>query len=88
MHYAVVKWIAPLIVVEIRPEEFDSPTASELLEKLSSFFKGAHVTVVTRSVDSSSEVRTRGLACPPELLTDPGLVWHELGLPEDPDIPF
>ena len=88
MRYAVTKWIAPLIVVEVAPHDFDGPHAIELEKKLSEHFRGASFALITPDLEPTSGIRARGLACPHDVLTDPNLTWHDLVLPSDPDVPF
>lgn len=88
MRYAIAKWIAPLVVVEVDPREFDGPGADDLMKKLNAHFRGAHFALITPDLEPDSGIRAKGLACPHEVLTDPALVWHELTMPDEPDVPF
>lgn len=88
MRYAVAKWIAPLIVVEVDPEDFDGEQADTLIEKLSIHFRGAHLCVITPDIEPASGIRARGLECPHDVLTDQNLVWHDLEMPDEQDVPF
>lgn len=88
MRYAVATWIAPLIVVEVDPGDFDGTDSVELEKRLSAYFLGASFVLVTPDPRQSSGIRSRGLAVPHNVLTEPDLVWHDLELPEEPDVPF
>lgn len=88
MRYAVAKWIAPLIVVEVDPRDFDGPHSAQLEKKLTDHFRGASFTLITPDIEPASGIRARGLTAPHDVLTDPDLVWHHLVLPEEPELPF
>lgn len=88
MRYAIAKWIAPLVVVEVDPREFDGAGSDELMTKLEAHFRGAHFAVITPDLEPASGIRAKGLACPHDVLTDPGLAWHDLVIPNEPDAPF
>lgn len=88
MRYAVATWIAPLIVVEVDPRDFDGAHGSELEKKLAGHFRGASFVLITPDIEPASGIRARGLAVPHDVLTDPGLVWHDLKMPDEPDVPF
>lgn len=88
MRYAVTKWIAPLIVVEVDPRDFDGQHVDELEQRLAEHFRGASLTLITPDIEPESGIRARGLAVPHDVLTDIGLVWHDLALPDEPELPF
>lgn len=88
MKYAVAKWIAPLIIVEVDPEDFDGPCSIDLEQRLADHFRGVSIALITPDWEPESGIRARGIACPHDVLTDPNLVWHDLELPTEPDLPF
>lgn len=88
MRYAIATWIAPLIVVEVDPHDFDGPHSAELEKRLAAHFRGASFTLITPDIEPASGIRSRGLAVPHDVLTDSDLVWHDLILPEEPEVPF
>jgi hypothetical protein len=75
-------------VVEVDPRDFDGPHSAELEKKLTNHFCGASFALITPDIEPASGIRARGLAAPHDVLADPGLVWHDLVLPEEPDAPF
>jgi hypothetical protein len=88
MKYAVTKWIVPVIVVEVDPHDFDGPRAAELEKKLADHFAGASFVLITPDIELASGIRARGPAVPHDVLTVPDLVWHDLVLPDEPELPF
>lgn len=88
MRYAIATWIAPLIVVEVDPCDFDGPDSAELERKLTDHFRGAGLTLITPDIEPASGIRARGLAVPHDVLTASGLVWHDLTLPDEAELPF
>lgn len=87
MRYAITEWIAPLVVVEVNPREFDGPD-SDLMGRLEAHFPGLSIVIITPDIEPDSGIRARGLDCPHDVLTDPELVWRELALPGEADVPF
>ncbi|MCA1857426.1 hypothetical protein LE190_16050 [Massilia oculi] len=88
MKYAVATWIAPLIIVEVDPSDFDGPHAVELEKALADHFRGASFALITPDIEPDSGIRARGLSVPHDVLTDQRLVWHDLVLPGEPELPF
>lgn len=88
MRSAVGKWIAPFVVVDVDPADFDGPDFPRLLERLDKHFM-MPVSVTTPDWESDSGVRVAGAYYPVDVLTDQSLVWRDLDLPPDPDdLPF
>lgn len=88
MRYAITTWIAPLVVVEVDPCDFDGPHSHELEKRLVDHFRGASFVLITPDIEPASGIRARGLAVPHDVLTAPDMSWHELTLPDEPDLPF
>ena len=86
--FAVAQWLAPLIVVEVAPREFDAAEAGELLLQLERRFPGVCVSMITPDWEAEGGIRITGLGAPIEILASANLVWHELNLPQDEELPF
>lgn len=88
MRSTVGKWIAPFVVVDVDPAEFDGPDADRLLERLDKHFM-MPVAMTTPDWQAKDGVRAKGAYIPIAHLTDPTFQWRDLSLPDDPDeLPF
>lgn len=87
MRSAISKWVGAVVIVEVDPEEFDSPGSCELLAKLNQHFM-QEVAMITPDWEADSGIRARGLPCPIDILISPDLVWRDLVLMPEEDLPF
>jgi hypothetical protein len=87
MRSAIVQWLEPYIVVEVDPIEFDGPAADELQARLEQHFMRP-VVMVTPDWEADEGIRARGFPGPITLLASPDVVWRDLELPAEPEIPF
>lgn len=87
MRSAVVQWLEPYIVVEVDPAEFDGPGCDELHKRLSQHFMRQAV-LITPDWEADSGIRARGFPGPIALLASTDIIWRELELPAEPEIPF
>ena len=87
MKYAIGKWIAPIVIVEVDPDEFDGEAGEALLMRLRQHFM-VDVALITPDWESSDGIKARGLACPSHVLVEHELIWRELVLPPEAEIPF
>ena len=87
MRSAISKWIGAIVIVEVAPEEFDGPGADELLARLNQHFM-QEIALITPDWEASAGIRARGLPCPVEILASADLVWRDLALPAEEEIPF
>jgi len=86
--FAVADWLGTFVAVEVDPAEFDGPGADDLLERVGKHFAGMNVAMITPDWEAPTGIRVRGLHAPADVLASPDLIWRELHLPEDPDLPF
>lgn len=87
MRFAIGKWIRAVVIVEVDPDEFNGPQADALLSRLEKYFMG-QIAMVTPDWEADLGFRTRGLSCPVEVATSADLVWRDLELPAEEEIPF
>lgn len=87
MKSAITTWIGPIVVVEVDPNEFDSPGCSVLLARLDQFFMQS-VALITPDWEAEDGIRAKGLPCPTYILSSPDLVWRTLELPQLEETPF
>jgi hypothetical protein len=87
VRYAIGKWITPIVIVEVDPEVFDDSAVGDLLAKLDQHFMQP-VAMITPDWEASTGIRAQGLACPIEMLAAADVVWRELVLPSEAEIPF
>lgn len=87
MRSAIINWVAPLIVVEVDPREFDGPDFDTLLMKLEQHFMRS-VVVITPDWEADCGIRIKGFDGRPELLADTDIVWRDLELVLETEIPF
>ena len=76
------------MAVEVDPVEFDGAGADDLLERIGKHFAGMNVAMITPDWEAPTGIRVRGLHAPADVLASPDLIWRELHLPEEPDLPF
>jgi hypothetical protein len=86
--FAVADWIGTFVVADVDPSEFDGPDVDQLLERIVLHFGGVNVTLTTPDWEAPTGIRVRGLYAPSDVLASPGLVWRDLDLPEEADLPF
>jgi hypothetical protein len=86
--FAVADWLGAFVAVEVDPLEFDGPAADDLLERVGKHFAGMNVAMITPDWEAPTGIRVRGLHAPADVLASPDLIWRELHLPEEPDLPF
>jgi transcriptional regulator with XRE-family HTH domain len=86
--FAVADWLGTFVAVEVDPVEFDGPGVDDLLGRIGKHFAGMNVAMITPDWESPTGIRVRGLHAPADVLASPDLIWRELHLPEDPDLPF
>jgi hypothetical protein len=86
--YAVGDWLGAFVVVEVDPSEFDDPGVDDLMKRIAAFFVGMNVAMITPDWEAPAGIRVRGLHAPEDVLASPDLVWRDLGMPEEPDLPF
>jgi hypothetical protein len=87
MRSAIAKWINAVVVVEVKPEQFDGPESKELLTRLNQHFM-KDVAMITPDWEAPEGIRACGLPCPIDILADPDLSWRSLELPAEADLPF
>lgn len=83
MFNTIIPLNPPLIAVQVEPAQLER--GAELLAKLEAFFMRP---VVLVAWDQNSNFRSRGAACPEQMLTDEDLQWRQFELPAEPEIPF
>ena len=81
-------WLGTFVVAEVDPSEFDGPGADDLLKRIGVHFSGVNVALTTPDWEEPTGIRVRGLHAPADVLASPNLVWRDLNLPEEPDLPF
>lgn len=86
--FAIAQWLAPLVVVEVDPSEFDGAGAAALLTQLEHRFSGVCVSMITPDWEADGGIRIAGLRVPIEVLASPDLAWRPLELPPEDDLPF
>lgn len=87
MRSAIGKWVGAIVIVEVDPHDFDGPDSADLLTKLERHFMQP-VAMITPDWEADVGVRARGLQCPVEILASGDLVWRDLTLPPEEEIPF
>lgn len=68
--------------------DFDSKDAPALLTKLEGRFPGVTVSMITPDWEAEGGIRIAGLHAPIDVLASADLIWHELVLPSEVDLPF
>jgi hypothetical protein len=84
---AISKWIGAIVIVEVDPEEFDGPGCDVLLARLNQHFMQP-VAMITPDWEADAGIRARGLPCPIDILASADLVWRDLVLPVEEELPF
>lgn len=86
--FAVADWLGTFVIAEVDPAEFDGPGAEDLLRRIGAHFVGVNVAMITPDWEAQTGIRVRGLCAPSDVLASPSLVWRDLDLPEEADLPF
>lgn len=87
MRSAITKWVAAIVIVEVDPCEFDGPGSDALQARLDRHFMQP-VAMITPDWEAPTGIRARGLPCSLEILASADLVWRDLVLPAEAEIPF
>jgi hypothetical protein len=86
VQYAIGKWILPIVIVEVDPNDFDGDDG-QLLERLKAHFM-VDVALITPDWEAPIGIRARGLACPIRVLAEQDLEWREFEFPPEELLPF
>ncbi|GAA0437070.1 hypothetical protein GCM10009094_47010 [Massilia aurea] len=86
--FAVADWLGTFVAAEVDPSEFDGPRAVDVLERVAKHFSGVNIAMITPDWETPTGIRVRGLHAPADILASPDLIWRDLHLPEEPDLPF
>lgn len=87
MRYAIGKWIAPIVIVEVDPDEFDGSSGDQMLERLRAHFM-VDVALIAPDWEAPQGIRAKGLDCPTYLLVEQELIWRQFQLPPEEEVPF